>query len=148
MQTIHTFAGNGTYGYSGDGGPATTAEVNHPFGVAVDGSGNVFIADSYNQRIRKINTLGIISTIAGTGMAGYSGDGGAATAAELYIPIGVAIDGSGNVYIADASNNRIRKVNSSGVISTIAGTGTLGSSRYQSEHILIFQKKPIRAKGV
>jgi len=121
---ITTIAGNNTAGYSGDGGAATAAELNAPHGVAVDASGNVYIADESNQRIRKVNTSGIISTIAGNGTGAYSGDGGAATAAQIYNPYGVAVDASGNVYIADESNHRIRKVNTSGIISTIAGNGT------------------------
>ena len=125
---ITTFAGNGTAGYSGDGGQATAAELNTPNGIAIDGYGNVYITDAINQRIRKINSSGIISTIAGTGTAGYSGDGGPATAAELFSPWGISVDGTGNVYIADAGNNRIRKVNTSGVISTFAGNGTAGYS--------------------
>jgi len=121
---ITTIAGTGTSSYSGDGGAATAALLRSPSGVAIDGSGNVYIADDNNNRIRKINTSGIISTIAGTGSVGYSGDGGAATAAQLNSPQGVAIDGSGNVYIA--SGNCIRKINTSGIISTIAGTSSGG----------------------
>ncbi|NCX95534.1 MAG: hypothetical protein EBX41_03830, partial [Chitinophagia bacterium] len=129
-QIITTIAGNGSRSYSGDGGAATAASLNNSWGVAVDASGNVYIADADNHRIRKVNTSGVISTIAGngyhdsTGRGGYSGDGGAATAASLYHPTGVAVDASGNVYIADADNDRIRKVNTSGVISTIAGNGS------------------------
>jgi uncharacterized protein YjdB/RPA family protein len=125
---ISTFAGNGTLGYSGDGGAATDAQLVYPFGVAVDGSGNVYIADANNSRIRKVDPTGVISTFAGNGTYGYSGDGGAATAAELSSPVGVSVDGGGNVYIADYYNNLIRKVDLSGVISTIAGNGTLGYS--------------------
>ncbi|NCX95569.1 MAG: hypothetical protein EBX41_04010, partial [Chitinophagia bacterium] len=127
-QIITTIAGNGSGGYSGDGGAATAASLNEPKGVAVDASANVYIADCFNNRIRKVNTSGIISTIAGNGSAGYSGDGGAATAASLSLPKGVAVDASGNVYFPDQNNNRIRKVNTSGVISTIAGNGSLGYS--------------------
>jgi streptogramin lyase len=127
-QIITTIAGNGTGSYSGDGGAATAAELSGPSGVTIDGSGNVFIADFNNNCIRKVNTLGIISTIAGSDTGGYSGDGGAATAAILDYPYGVAVDGSGNVYIADQLNNRIRKVNTSGIISTFAGNGTGGYS--------------------
>jgi len=123
---ITTIAGNGTPGYSGDGGAATAAELSYPTGVAVDGSGNIYIADYGNSRLRKVNSSGVITTFAGNGTIGYSGDGGAATAAELYYPYGVAVDGSGNLYIADQYNNRIRKVNTSGVITTIAGNGTYG----------------------
>jgi len=125
---ISTFAGNGTAGYSGDGGAATAATISSPFDVAVDASGNVYFSDTGNDVIRKVNTSGIISTIAGNGTTGFSGDGGLATAAELNFPRGVAVDASGNVYIADASNNRIRKVNTSGIISTIAGNGGGGFS--------------------
>jgi sugar lactone lactonase YvrE len=125
---ISTVAGTGTAGYSGDGGAATAAQVNNPIGVTIDSTGNIYIADRDNRRIRKVNTSGIISTVAGTGTAGYSGDGGAATAAQLNNPTGVSIDSTGNIYIADLINNRIRKVNTSGIISTVAGTGTAGYS--------------------
>ncbi len=122
--TISTIAGNGTSGYSGDGGAATAAKLSYPYGVAVDGSGNVYLADYSNNRIRKVTPSGTISTIAGNGTASFSGDGGAATAAELQLPTGVAIDGSGNLYVADWGNQRIRKVTPSGTISTLAGNGT------------------------
>ena len=125
---INTFAGNGTNGFGGDGGQATAAELFYPIGLTLDAVDNLYIADSQNQRIRKVNTLGIISTIAGNGIQGYSGDGGIATAAELKYPNGVAIDGTGNIYIADDVNNRIRKVNTAGIISTLAGNGTAGFS--------------------
>ncbi len=123
---INTIAGNGTAGYSGDGGVATAAELNFPDGVAIDAIGNVYIADYSNQRIRKVTSAGIISTVAGTGTAGYAGDGAIATAAELYWPNGVATDATGNLYIADYNNNRIRMVNTLGIISTIAGNGIPG----------------------
>ena len=118
---ITTVAGNGTPGFSGDGGAATTAELYYPYDVKVDAAGNLYIPDKHNQRIRKVNTSGIINTIAGTGTAGYSGDGGPATAAELNNPSGLAIDVSGNVYVADQTNNRIRKISTSGIITTVAG---------------------------
>jgi len=121
---ISTIAGNGTLGYSGDGGQATLAALNAPTGIALDVFGNFYIADDQNSRIRKVNTAGIISTIAGNGTAGYSGDGGQATAAELYDPWGITFDAAGNLYITEAGNNVIRKVNTAGIISTIAGTGT------------------------
>lgn len=119
-----TIAGNGTAGYSGDGAAATAAELSYPKRVAVDGAGNVYIADMNNDCIRRVNTSGIITTFAGNHTPGPAGDGGAATAAQLHKPVGVATDGSGNVYIADANNYRIRKVNTTGTISTIAGIGT------------------------
>ena len=130
---ITTIAGNGVMGYSGDGGQATLAELNYPSGIAVDASGNVFIADYSNHRIRKVSSAGIISTFAGNGYisggyGGYSGDGGLATAAELNYPQGVAVDDNGNVFIADHYNMRIRKVNTTGIITTIAGNGTQGYS--------------------
>jgi len=128
MGIISTIAGTGTVGYSGDGGPATAANLNYPRDIAFDGSGNMYIADNVNNVIRKVNTAGIISTFAGTGTAGYTGDGGAATSAELYNPMGVAIDGSGNVYIGDHFNHVVRKVNGSGIISTFAGNGINGYS--------------------
>ena len=125
---ISTIAGTGIVGFSGDGGPATSARLNNSIRVAVDLVGNVYIADASNQRIRKVTTDGNISTIAGTGTPGYNGDGIQATSAELSNPIGVAVDSVGNIYIADTSNNRIRKVTVGGIISTIAGTGIAGYS--------------------
>ena len=126
--TITTVAGVGTAGSAGDGGQATSAQLSTPDGVAVDGQGNVYIADVGNSRVRKVTPGGIISTVAGTGTAGFSGDGGQATSAQLKIPIAVAVDGQGNVYIADIGNQRIRKVTTDGIISTLAGTGTAGFS--------------------
>jgi sugar lactone lactonase YvrE len=126
--TITTVAGNGTPGYSGDGGPATSTELCNPVGVAVDGAGNLYIADEFNQRIRKVTPGGTITTVAGDGTGGYIGDGGPATSEELYYPIGVAVDGSGNLYIADQGNQRIRKVTPGGTITTVAGDGTYGYS--------------------
>ncbi len=125
---ISTVAGIGSFGFSGDGGSATAASLHNPSGVAVDASGNLYIADYSNYRIRKVNTSGIISTVAGNSSYGFSGDGGSATAARLNNPIGVAVDASGNLYIADENNNRIRKVSPSGIISTVAGNGISGFS--------------------
>jgi TonB family protein len=119
---ITTVAGNGTQGFSGDGGPATSAKLNDPSGVAVDTAGSLFIADSSNNRIRKVTPDGVISTVAGNGSAGYSGDGGPATTAQLNSLGGVAVDTAGNLFIADSGNNCVRKVTTSGVINTIAGT--------------------------
>ncbi len=123
---ITTVAGSGTSGFGGDGGAATAAGLDNPIGVAVDSAGNLYIADAGNHRIRKVDTLGAITTVAGSGTAGYSGDGGAATAAQLSSPYGVAVDSAGNLYIADESNHRIRKVDSGGAITTVAGSGTAG----------------------
>ncbi|WP_161967245.1 autotransporter-associated beta strand repeat-containing protein [Fimbriiglobus ruber] len=125
---ITTIAGNGTAGFSGDGGPATAAELHDPFGVAVDAAGNVFIADLGNYSVREVSPSGVITTIAGNGTPGFSDDGGPATAAELHDPFGVAVDAAGDVFIADASNNRVREVSASGVITTVAGNGTAGFS--------------------
>jgi trimeric autotransporter adhesin len=125
---ISTIAGNGTYGFSGDGGPALSAQLALPTGIAVDGAGDVFIADSMNNRIRIVTPDGIINTAAGNGTAGSGGDGGNAVAAQITYPQGVAVDGARNLYIADAGNNRIRMVTPAGVISTVAGTGTYGFS--------------------
>jgi sugar lactone lactonase YvrE len=125
---ISTYAGNGTAGFSGDGGEATSAELSGPLGIAFDNAGNLYIAESGNERVRKVTPLGIISTIAGNGTAGYNGDGIAATSAELNNPNGIVVDKSGNVYIGDYFNNRVREVNTAGVISTVTGTGTGGYS--------------------
>jgi uncharacterized protein (TIGR03437 family) len=128
--TISTFAGNTTAGFSGDGGAATSAELSSPDGLTFDSSGNLYIADSANQRVRKISS-GTISTVAGNGTAGYSGDKasgvtGTATDAEMLGPSGVSFDSSGNLYIADTGNHVIRMVTSAGIISTIAGDNTGG----------------------
>ncbi len=124
---ISTVAGNGHNGYTGDGGQATAAEIDEPLGVAVDASGNVYIA-ILGTRVRLVNTSGVISTLAGNGTAGFSGDGGQATAAEINQIYGLCLDASGNVYIADVNNRRVRKVNTSGVISTFAGNGNAGNA--------------------
>ena len=125
---ITTVAGTGTAGSSGDGGPATEAQLSLPFGVAVDRAGNLYVADLGNHRVRKVNSSGTITAFAGTGTAGNSGDGGPATMAQLRNPVSVALDGSGNHYIADYNNHTVRKVDSSGIITTVAGTGTAGFS--------------------
>ena len=127
---VTTVAGSGVAGYgdgfSGDGAQADSAHIYYPNAVTVDKSGNMFIADTYNERIRKVSPGGIITTIAGKGIAGFSGDGGIADSAELYLPNNVAADGNGNIYIGDGGNYRIRKVDTFGNITTIAGTGVLG----------------------
>ena len=125
-QTIHPFAGNHTAGYSGDGAAATAAQCYGPIGIAVDNTGNVYFTDQGNSVVRKVNTAGIISTVAGNDTAGYSGDGGAATLAKLNQPSSIAVDDTGNIFIADDVNNVIRKVNTTGIISTYAGDGTAG----------------------
>ncbi len=126
--TITTIAGNGTKGYSGDGGPATSAQLNTPRHIVLDGIGNLYIADCNNNRIRKVDTKGTITTIAGNGTKGYSGDGGPAIEAELSMPCGVEFDSIGNLYFSDTVNDRIRKIDSEGIITTVAGKGTRGSS--------------------
>jgi trimeric autotransporter adhesin len=129
VPSINTIVGNGTAGYSGDGGPAGNAELNNPSGIAVDAAGNLYIADPANNRVREVMAgAGIISTIAGNGTAGYSGDGGPATSAELQSPVGVAVDSAGNLYIADQGNNVIRKVATNGTITTVAGNNAEGYS--------------------
>jgi len=125
---ITTFAGDGTANYSGDGGPAVFAEFNNPIDVVADFSGNIFVVDFNNSVIREINTVGNISTVAGNGVSGFAGDGGPATAAKLYHPTSMAVDCSGNLFIDDENNVRIREVNTSGIITTIAGIGTDGFS--------------------
>ncbi len=146
---ITTVAGNGGMSYSGDNGPATSAALQYPTSTTLDSSGislvhtnfivsfivthylgNIYICDAFNQRIRKVTvSTGIITTYAGTGSTGFSGDGGAATSAKLYNPFYIALDSAGNLYIGDRLNNRIRKVTvSTGIITTVAGTGNDGYS--------------------
>ncbi len=120
--------GGGVAGYSGDGGPATLAKLNTPLGIAVDNSGNIFIGDDYNYCIRKIDPAGIISLYAGNNNSGYTGDGGPATLAQISWTYGLATDLSGNLYICDGENNCVRKINTAGIITTIAGTGIRGFS--------------------
>jgi sugar lactone lactonase YvrE len=123
---ITTVAGNGTPGFSGDNGPATSARLFEPVGVAVDSAGNLYIADFRNSRVRRVSK-GVITTVAGNGRGGFSGDNGPATSAQLVEPFGVAVDSADNLYIADGEDGRIRKV-TNGVITTVAGNGTPGFS--------------------
>jgi len=127
LGVITTYAGTGTAGFSGDGGFATGAQLNGPTGIRLDASGNLFVADTGNDRIRKITPGGVvITTVAGNGVSGYSGDGGPATAAALKKPSALALDGVGNLFIADSGNNRIRRVSTTGTIITVAGNGASG----------------------
>jgi sugar lactone lactonase YvrE len=125
---ITNFAGNHTQGYTGNGGLATAAEMNNPEGVAVDALGNVFISDSGNNVVREVTPNGLITTIAGNHTSGYSGNGGQATAAEMDNPVGLALDASGNLYVAERFNNVIRMIAPDGIISTVAGDNTGGYS--------------------
>jgi uncharacterized protein (TIGR03437 family) len=126
---ISTIAGTGDFGFSGDGGPAAQATINSPRGLEIDAQGNLYFSDYLNRRIRKIDTAGIITTVAGNGTFGYSGDGGPATQAQLANAIGIAADTDGNIFLADTNNHRIRKVNlATGIISTVVGTGQANSS--------------------
>ena len=127
---ITTVAGNGGFTFSGDGGLATAASLNHPAGVALDTNGNLFIADAYNCRVRRVDaSSGIITTVAGNGEFSFSGDGGPAIAASLWLPIGVRVDTDGNLFIADLYNHRVRRVDAStGIITTFAGSGQSGVS--------------------
>ena len=127
---ITTVAGNGSGGYTGDNGPAISARLNSPSGIALDGLGNMYIADTLNNRVRKVDAVtGVITTVAGNGMSGYSGDNGAAVSASLYGPFGISVTNRGDIYIADKNNHRIRKVDSAtGMITTIAGSGINGYS--------------------
>ena len=125
---ITTIAGTGETGFSGDGGPATRAELEDPEYICVDAEGNVYFTDQINERVRMIDRRGVITTVAGTGQAGYSGDGGPAVDASLNEPYGLAVDPKGNVYVADSSGDRVRMIDPQGVIITVAGTGEAGYS--------------------
>jgi glucose/arabinose dehydrogenase len=120
---ISTFAGTGVAGFSGDGGPATAAQLFAPWGVAVGNDGTVFVTDAANSRVRAVGPDGIISTFAGTGVAEFGSDGQPALMAAIDFPAGVAVGRDGTVYIAAINNNRIRTVGSRGEIGTLAGTG-------------------------
>jgi trimeric autotransporter adhesin len=121
---ITTIAGNGTYGYTGDGGSGTNASIGIVYGLAVDNSGNIYFSDFLFSVVRMVNPYGIISTVAGSATAGFSGDRGPATQAAMFGPMGLAVDSTSNLYVADSLNNRVRVVSSSGIITTFAGNGT------------------------
>ncbi len=123
---ITTVAGNGYNGFIGDGGPATNAEINVPPGVAADAAGNTYVADQSNHRIRIVNSSGMISTFAGNGIGAYTGDGGQATAAEMYYPWALALDKSGNLYFSDVNYGVVRKIDTAGIITKFAGGGSGG----------------------
>jgi hypothetical protein len=123
---MSTVAGSGMVGYTGDGGPATAAGLDNPYGVAVDGAGDLFIADTGDHRVREVTPDGIIHTVAGNGIAGTTGDGGQATQAELNAPVDLALDGHGDLFISDGTANVIREVTTDGLIHTFAGTGVAG----------------------
>lgn len=134
---ITTVAGNGTGGFLGDGGAATNAMI-APNGVTLDGLGDLFIADRGNFRVREVNTNGVISTIGGNGTPFYSGDGGAATNAGMYAPVGLAVNGAGNVFVADINERRIREIDTNGIITTFAGGGTNTADGIIATNALIF----------
>ncbi len=125
---ITTVAGNDTIGYSGDGGPATAAKFYTPTGICFDAGGNMYVSDGDNNCVRKVNTAGVISTYAGCGSIGLTGDGGPATAAKFDDPCGLCVDAAGNLYVADFMNHNVRKIDPSGIISTFAGRGFGGYS--------------------
>ncbi|MES2701438.1 MAG: T9SS type A sorting domain-containing protein [Bacteroidota bacterium] len=132
-QTIRTIAGNGTPGFSGDGGPAVSAELKGANFIVFDKHDNMFVCDAGNRRIRKVDNAGIITTIAGNGTNAHTGDGGLATLASLHNPTSIAVDTFGNIYIGESAGHTIRKINTSGIITTIAGDGTIG---YNGDGIL------------
>lgn len=125
-QSFYLIAGNGTTGFSGDNGIATNSQLSHPTDVDVDSYGNVYFSDRDNHRIRKIDLNGIITTVAGTGVAGYSGDGSFAVNAQIHFPLGIKIDNNNNIYFVDNNNHCVRKINPNGIISTVAGNGSSG----------------------
>jgi sugar lactone lactonase YvrE len=126
--TIVTVAGTGSAGYAGDNGPATQARLNAPFGLAFDADGDLYIADGVNYRVRKVGLDGTITTVAGTGKPGFSGDGGKATAAQFNVVARVVLDGAGDLFISDFSNHRVRKVTPDGIITTVAGSGPVDTT--------------------
>jgi sugar lactone lactonase YvrE len=139
--TITTVAGTGRFGFSGDDGPATEAKLTAS-DIALDGKGNMYISDTEHNRIRMVDRDGIIHTVAGTGKEGYSGDGGPATKAALALPIGIALDSEGNLYIACHHNSRVRKVDRNGKITTVAGTGEMGFNREKAPATKVMLNQP------
>ncbi len=125
---IRTVAGTGSRGFSGDGGPAAKARLDQPQGFAFDRAGNLYVSDSANNRVRRVDRKGVITTVVGNGRHGYSGDGKAATKARLSDPYGLAFDASGNLYVAEPDEGVVRRIDTNGVITTFAGTGQLGFS--------------------
>ena len=142
---IATIAGNGVQGFAGDGGAATSAELNEPSGIAASADGRIFIADTNNQRVRVVGANGTISTLAGTGVSGVFGDGGPASAAQLSRPVGLAIDAAKNLFIADENNHRLRRIAADGTITTIAGSGRQGSAADGEVAISSAQNQPAGA---
>lgn len=139
---IATIAGNGGQGFAGDGGAATSAELNEPSGIVASADGRIFIADTNNQRVRVVTTNGMISTFAGTGVAGILGDGGPAAAAQLSRPVGLAIDSTNNLFIADENSHRLRRISADGTIATVAGSGRQGVSADGAVAISSAQNQP------
>ena len=133
--TLHRYAGNGTYGYGGDGGPAVQAQFRNPFGIDFDVEGNGYVADLNNHRIRRIAANGTVTTVAGTGESGYSGEGGPATAAKLLRPSDVRVDAAGNILFFDAGNHRVRRINRDGTIQTVCGGGTGFENQWEATGI-------------
>jgi sugar lactone lactonase YvrE len=125
---ITTVAGSGVEGFAGDGAAATAAQLNNPIGVVAGADGSIYIGDAQNHRIRKVSASGVISTIAGIGTAGFAGDGAAATSAQFNFPGALVLDATGNLFVADYANNRVRKIALDGVVTTVAGTGVAGFS--------------------
>ena len=143
-QNISTYAGTGTAGYSGDGSVATQAQINRPVGLAADSAGNLYLAEELNNRVRKVDSSGIITTLAGNGSAGFGGDGAAAAAAQLNGPLGVCVAPSGDIYVTDQGNKRVRKISPAGTITTVAGNGSTGNSGDGAAATLATLTIPIR----
>ena len=144
--TISTVAGRlGPPGFSGDGGPAVEAQLGWVLGLAIDSAGNLFIADAVTARVRKVDTAGVITTVAGSGVRGFAGDGGSATEAQLGTVSGLAVDDSGNIYIADLEHHRVRKIDATGMISTVAGTGRGG---YNGDNMPAMEATLLHPRGL